>query len=78
MLTWMEIFLETYLAFAISLDILSNDFSSAFKPFREEGMYRNNARSFKTAIYGTFVQRMRQDVRYCFDKNHDERAWYRN
>ena len=31
------------------------------------------ARSFKTAIYGTFVRRMRKDVRYCFDKNHDER-----
>ena len=30
-------------------------------------------RSFKTAIYGTFVRRMRKDVRYCFDKNHDER-----
>ena len=29
--------------------------------------------SFKTAIYGTFVRRMRKDVRYCFDKNHDER-----
>ena len=26
------------------------------------------SRSFKTAIYGTFVRRMRQDVRYCFDK----------
>ena len=26
------------------------------------------ARSFKTAIYGTFVRRMRKDVRYCFDK----------
>ena len=24
--------------------------------------------SFKTAIYGTFVRRMRKDVRYCFDK----------
>ena len=29
-------------------------------------------RSFKTAIYGTFVRRMRKDVRYCFDKNDDE------
>ena len=27
---------------------------------------------FKTAIYGTFARRMRKDVRYCFDKNHDE------
>ena len=25
-------------------------------------------RSFKTAIYGTFVRRMRKDVRHCFDK----------
>ena len=31
------------------------------------------SRSFKTAIYGTFVRRMRKDVRYCFDKNHEER-----
>ena len=27
-----------------------------------------STRSFKTAIYGTFVRRMRKDVRYCFDK----------
>ena len=25
-------------------------------------------RSFKTAIYGTFVRRMRKDVRHCFNK----------
>ena len=36
------------------------------------------SRSFKTAIYGTFVRSMRKSVRYCFDKNHDERAWCRN
>ena len=35
-------------------------------------------RSFKIAIYGTFARRMRKDVKYFFDKNHDERAWYRN
>ena len=27
----------------------------------------------KPAIYGAFVRHMRKDVRYCFDKNHDER-----
>ena len=26
------------------------------------------SRSFKTAVYGTFVRRMRKDVRYYFDK----------
>ena len=36
------------------------------------------SRSFKTAIYGTFVRRMRKNARYCFDKNHDERACCRN
>ena len=25
-----------------------------------------------------FVRRMRKDVRYCFDKNYDKRAWCRN
>ena len=34
----------------------------------------SSTRLFKTAIYGTFVQRTRKDIRYCFDKNHDERT----
>ena len=36
------------------------------------------SRSFKTAIYGIFVRRMRKDERYCFGKNHDKRAWCGN
>ena len=36
------------------------------------------ARSFKTAICGTFVRRMRKDAKYCFDKNHDKWAWCQN
>ena len=34
--------------------------------------------SFKTSIYRTFVRRMRKDVRYCCDKNHEKRAWCLN
>ena len=36
------------------------------------------ARSFITAIYRTFVRRVRKDVTYCFDKNHDECTWCQN
>ena len=32
----------------------------------------SRVRSYKTAIYRTFVRRMHKDPRYCFDKNHDE------
>ena len=32
----------------------------------------------EAAIYRTFVRRMRKNVRYCFDENHDERACCRN
>ena len=56
----------TSLLFAISLQHVKKEVSDAVD-------FVQNARSFKTAIYGTFVRRMRKDVRYCFDKNHDER-----
>ena len=38
----------------------------------------HTTRSFKKTICGTFVRRMRKDVRYCFDKNHDLRPWCRS
>ena len=38
----------------------------------------HTTRSFKTTICGTFVRRMRKDVRYCFDKNHNLRPWCRS
>ena len=41
-------------------------------------LHVGEARSFKTAIYRTFVRRVRKDVTYCFDKNHDECTWCQN
>ena len=59
----------------MSLSLLSH-FNLIFKvanlPLTDEKLYFSS-RSFKTVIYGTFVWRMRKDVSYYCDKNHDER-----
>ena len=52
--------------------------SKKYKKIRVSILEKRGARSFETAIYGTFIRRMHIDVRNYFDKNHDERAWCRS